>query len=394
MNKLLYDTQSHISTMNRKLQKQLRRLTVQLDEQIQQTTADFRGVGTMEQLDAWTQGTKEKLVTLAEEVTGKVYTEEEAAVAAQALAAARAVEEQRAAEEAAKRAVQEKAQIEAAAVLRREQEAEAQKRQVQADADARRREQETARIKAQQEAALTANIEASAARERAEQAKAIQSTAQRSVIQEPERYPVPADTKPKVKLTLRGLQKDVQIPLSFKLSKIVAKVSAQSPIDCALERAVMVVLRKNASLGETYGAEEFGCYSGDSLQWMVCEAGFKLGDIVHVIAPLPQNWRLCEDAADQVFYYNVVTQESAWDTPTGSPETLAAGPSVQVVVSSPLTDTTIALKALPTDCFSEILRRYIQQAPAHMSSAQLDVCLLYTSPSPRDRTRSRMPSSA
>ena len=26
--------------------------------------------------------------------------------------------------------------------------------------------------------------------------------------------------------------------------------------------------------------------------------------------------------------------------------------------------------------------------------AQLDTCLLYTSPSPRDRTRSRMPSSA
>ena len=31
---------------------------------------------------------------------------------------------------------------------------------------------------------------------------------------------------------------------------------------------------------------------------------------------------------------------------------------------------------------------------AHFSSIQSDGCLLYTSPSPRDRTRSRMPSSA
>ena len=28
------------------------------------------------------------------------------------------------------------------------------------------------------------------------------------------------------------------------------------------------------------------------------------------------------------------------------------------------------------------------------NQAQMDICLLYTSPSPRDRTRSRMPSSA
>ena len=29
-----------------------------------------------------------------------------------------------------------------------------------------------------------------------------------------------------------------------------------------------------------------------------------------------------------------------------------------------------------------------------LSAAQAEICLLYTSPSPRDRTRSRMPSSA
>ena len=30
----------------------------------------------------------------------------------------------------------------------------------------------------------------------------------------------------------------------------------------------------------------------------------------------------------------------------------------------------------------------------HYKRTQVDICLLYTSPSPRDRTRSRMPSSA
>ena len=34
------------------------------------------------------------------------------------------------------------------------------------------------------------------------------------------------------------------------------------------------------------------------------------------------------------------------------------------------------------------------KAAAAVDASKLDVCLLYTSPSPRDRTRSRMPSSA
>ena len=32
--------------------------------------------------------------------------------------------------------------------------------------------------------------------------------------------------------------------------------------------------------------------------------------------------------------------------------------------------------------------------PAEFATKMVDACLLYTSPSPRDRTRSRMPSSA
>ena len=37
---------------------------------------------------------------------------------------------------------------------------------------------------------------------------------------------------------------------------------------------------------------------------------------------------------------------------------------------------------------------YMPGAPGAMMNNPMNVCLLYTSPSPRDRTRSRMPSSA
>ena len=44
------------------------------------------------------------------------------------------------------------------------------------------------------------------------------------------------------------------------------------------------------------------------------------------------------------------------------------------------------------DRYEENFRR--AKAEVEKSRAQLEICLLYTSPSPRDRTRSRMPSSA
>ena len=39
-------------------------------------------------------------------------------------------------------------------------------------------------------------------------------------------------------------------------------------------------------------------------------------------------------------------------------------------------------------------RDFVRRLAEHVTSAQDWACLLYTSPSPRDRTRSRMPSSA
>ena len=42
----------------------------------------------------------------------------------------------------------------------------------------------------------------------------------------------------------------------------------------------------------------------------------------------------------------------------------------------------------------ELISTILSQATADVNTARAYACLLYTSPSPRDRTRSRMPSSA
>ena len=44
--------------------------------------------------------------------------------------------------------------------------------------------------------------------------------------------------------------------------------------------------------------------------------------------------------------------------------------------------------------FGQIIAAMLLPATQQVMRAQLRICLLYTSPSPRDRTRSRMPSSA
>ena len=49
------------------------------------------------------------------------------------------------------------------------------------------------------------------------------------------------------------------------------------------------------------------------------------------------------------------------------------------------------LKAVPED---RVLGQLLRKLESVKASIRSKVCLLYTSPSPRDRTRSRMPSSA
>ena len=68
-----------------------------------------------------------------------------------------------------------------------------------------------------------------------------------------------------------------------------------------------------------------------------------------------------------------LTQEVSWETAAWAGAEGALGDFVAVL--DPLTDDLSAL-------------------PAMLDHALLGACLLYTSPSPRDRTRSRMPSSA
>ena len=54
-------------------------------------------------------------------------------------------------------------------------------------------------------------------------------------------------------------------------------------------------------------------------------------------------------------------------------------------------DETIAAMRMVID---EQLEMLMEEVMMEVDLSQLDSCLLYTSPSPRDRTRSRMPSSA
>ena len=52
------------------------------------------------------------------------------------------------------------------------------------------------------------------------------------------------------------------------------------------------------------------------------------------------------------------------------------------------------LTCLMVGCSTEIIEYYNPEVEGDSEQPKPDPCLLYTSPSPRDRTRSRMPSSA
>ena len=73
---------------------------------------------------------------------------------------------------------------------------------------------------------------------------------------------------------------------------------------------------------------------------------------------------------------------TAWCTPTQVTGGTAAGVAVRLAVVR-LAAAQLAAAQLAA-----------AQLAAQQVAARLAVCLLYTSPSPRDRTRSRMPSSA
>ena len=67
-------------------------------------------------------------------------------------------------------------------------------------------------------------------------------------------------------------------------------------------------------------------------------------------------------------------------------EFLEANPNVKGVMSAPMIVSGVDGLRKPDEGFQEVLAKIGEQNP--------QTCLLYTSPSPRDRTRSRMPSSA
>ena len=82
-------------------------------------------------------------------------------------------------------------------------------------------------------------------------------------------------------------------------------------------------------------------------------------------------------------------------------KTYFASPMAYIVSASYLAITGFFFVASVSDAFSEAtIRGYLAGATFFMIfmspaiTMRLIACLLYTSPSPRDRTRSRMPSSA
>ena len=120
----------------------------------------------------------------------------------------------------------------------------------------------------------------------------------------------PPDVKEAVRLTLRGLAKDVKVPFSFKMMKVAAKILADSPVGCPAKEVTVVVLRK-----EPHGMNEVGMFSGALLDWRLWEAGILAGDIIHVIAKLPPRWHLSEDEGANMFFYNKSTGERSYQRP-------------------------------------------------------------------------------
>ena len=71
--------------------------------------------------------------------------------------------------------------------------------------------------------------------------------------------------------------------------------------------------------------------------------------------------------------------------------------ALPIIAASLLTDQTVILDNVPRIRDTEVLVDLVKSVGAEAAwsgTNQLTICLLYTSPSPRDRTRDRMPSSA
>ena len=66
------------------------------------------------------------------------------------------------------------------------------------------------------------------------------------------------------------------------------------------------------------------------------------------------------------------------------------------VVNAPLVSRSqiFELRPLDAECLKRLLKRALEDEERGLGALPLRVCLLYTSPSPRDATLSRMPSSA
>ena len=102
------------------------------------------------------------------------------------------------------------------------------------------------------------------------------------------------DSREKVPFRLRGLGKDVMVPYSYSLLRVVQRIVPSAPVGCEDHEAVVVVLRRNEDPSNLV-PQEVDSFEGAQLSWQLWEAGLMPNDIIHVIAPLPADWHLAED---------------------------------------------------------------------------------------------------
>ena len=134
----------------------------------------------------------------------------------------------------------------------------------------------------------------------------------------------------------------------------------------------------------------------------------KTGKLVEFVSKHDKEFAMVKDAAGQVTFMTL-DQLVPYDKDKGrmakiiAPELEVAEEEIPIAVV-PIEDTRLNLNAAPAEQIAKRLpgvgfatAKKIVELRMSLSGerfANLKHCLLYTSPSPRDRTRSRMPSSA
>ena len=103
---------------------------------------------------------------------------------------------------------------------------------------------------------------------------------------------------------------------------------------------------------------------------------------------MPGNWVFADEDCSQLYAYINYLKNKGTEVPKGD---TAAG---RIIYMKQACMTCHLMNGHGTGIGPDLSEIGASRNAAYLRQAILDPCLLYTSPSPRDRTRSRMPSSA